>query len=100
VTGFAGASAPSRSPYDRGVTGMIVSLVAAEPGWRAIYLSEDDEDRELTRVVAWALVEDEGGARAVVGMVIDSSDPTRIVAAPEGASETAPEFDRYGFKEG
>jgi hypothetical protein len=68
-------------------------------GWRAIYLGEDDEDRELTRVVAWALVEEEDGAQAVVGMVIDWADPTRIVPAPEGASENAPEFDRYGFKE-
>jgi hypothetical protein len=81
------------------VSGKIVSLVPAEPGWRAIYLGEDDEDRELTRVVAWALVEEEDGAQAVVGMVIDWTDPTRIVAAPDGASENAPEFDRYGFKE-
>jgi hypothetical protein len=81
------------------VSGKIVSLVPAEPGWRAIYLGEDDEDRELTRVVAWALVEEEDGAQAVVGMVIDWADPTRIVAAPDGASENAPEFDRYGFKE-
>lgn len=81
------------------MTGKIVSLVAAEPGWRAIYLGENDEDRELSRVVAWALVEAEDGTQAVVGMVIDSTDSTRIVAAPDGASENAPEFDRYGFKE-
>jgi hypothetical protein len=81
------------------VTGTVISLVAAEPGWRAIYLGEVDEDRELSRVVAWALVQDEAGAQEVVGMVIDSTDPTRIVAAPEGASEYAPRFDRYGFKE-
>ena len=81
------------------VTGKIVSLVAAEPGWRAIYFDEDDENRELTRVVAWALVEDGDGTQEVIGMVIDWTDPTRIVAAPEGASATAPRFDRYGFKE-
>jgi hypothetical protein len=81
------------------VEGKIVSLAAAEPGWRAIYLGEDAEDRELARVVAWALVEGDDGARAVIGMVIDTTDPSRIVAAPDGASETTPKFDRYGFKE-
>ena len=80
------------------VTDRIVSLVAAEPGWRAIYFDDDHEDRELTRVVAWALVEDDG-AQDLIGLVIDSNDPTRIVPAPEGASATAPNFDRYGFKE-
>jgi hypothetical protein len=53
----------------------------------------------LTRVVAWALVEEENGTRAVIGMVIDPTDPTRIVAAPDGASVAAPKFDRYGYKE-
>lgn len=81
-----------------GVTSRIVSLVAAEPGWRAIYFDEDDENRELTRIVAWALVEDDG-TQDLIGLVIDSNDPTRIVPAPEGGSATAPRFDRYGFKE-
>jgi hypothetical protein len=79
--------------------GKIISLVGAEPGWRAIYFDEDDENRELTRVVAWALVEDEEGSQSLIGMVVDVTDPTRIVAAPEGASVTASRFDRYGFKE-
>jgi hypothetical protein len=30
-------------------------------------------------------------------MVVAPDEPTRIVPAPEGASATAPEFDRYGF---
>jgi hypothetical protein len=80
------------------VTRTIVSLVAAESGWRAIYTG-DDETRELTRIVAWALVEDEDGGRALEGMVVDSDDPTRIVFAPDAASGSAPRFDRYGFKE-
>ena len=80
------------------MTDRIVSLVAAEPGWRAIYFDDDDENRELTRVVAWALVEDDG-TQYLIGLVIDPNDPTRIVPAPEGASATAPRFDRYGFKE-
>lgn len=77
----------------------ILSLVAAEPGWRALYEGAYPEDGESARVVAWALVEDENGGRRIVGMVIDPNDPKQVVAAPEGASENAPEFDRYGFRE-
>jgi len=78
----------------------IVSLVPAESGWRAIYLDDEvgEESRELTRVVAWALVEDSDGEREVVGLVVDATDPTRIVPALDGASLTAPRLDRYGFK--
>ena len=49
-------------------------------------------------MVAWALVESADGDQDVVGMVIASDEPKRIVPAPEGASAIAPEFDRYGFK--
>jgi NAD(P)-dependent dehydrogenase (short-subunit alcohol dehydrogenase family) len=81
-----------------GMIGKILSLVAAEPGWRAIYLG-DDEERELTRIVSWALVEDADGTQRMVGLVVDASDPTQIVAAADGASATAPHLDRYGFKD-
>jgi hypothetical protein len=77
----------------------IVSLVPAEPGWLALYRGEYEEDAESARVVAWALVESGDGTRALVGMVVAPDEPTKIVAAPEGASALAPEFDRYGFKE-
>ena len=77
----------------------IVSLVPAEPGWLALYRGEYEEDAESARVVAWALVESADGTQALVGMVVASDEPTKIVAAPEGASALAPEFDRYGFKE-
>jgi len=79
----------------------IISLVPAESGWRAIYIDsgeDGDESRELTRIVAWALVEDDDGDRSVVGMVVDAMDPTQIVPAPDGASLGAPVFDRYGYK--
>jgi hypothetical protein len=79
--------------------GRIVSLVPAEPGWRAVYGAEFAEDRELARVVAWALVESDEGERRIVGMVIDPNDPTRVVPAPEAASPVAGFFERYGFKE-
>jgi hypothetical protein len=43
------------------VTDRIVSLVPAEPGWRALYRGEYAEDGESARVVAWALVESADG---------------------------------------
>lgn len=77
----------------------IISLVPAETGWRAIYTGpDDDESRELTRILAWALVEDEEGERSVVGMVVGANDPTQIVPVLDGASPDTPFFDRYGFK--
>jgi hypothetical protein len=81
------------------VTERIVSLVPAEAGWRALYRGEYAEDGESARVVAWALVESADGTQALVGLVVAADDPTKIVAAPEGASAIAPEFDRYGFKQ-
>ncbi len=78
----------------------IHSLVSAEPGWRAFYRGEYEEDTESARVVAWALVGDEGGATEVVGLVVADGEPSRIVPAADGASAVAPEFDRYGFRPG
>lgn len=80
--------------------GTLLSLVPAETGWRALYSGEYEEDAESARIVAWALVEDADGGRSVVGLVVDPTDPTRIVPAPDAASVVAPEFDRYGFKDG
>ncbi|HEY7380644.1 MAG TPA: hypothetical protein VH572_05500 [Gaiella sp.] len=77
----------------------IVSLVPAEPGWRAFYGSDYDFEAESARVVAWALVEDAEGAQKIVGMVVGGADQTEIVPAPEGVSEYAPVFGRYGFKD-
>jgi hypothetical protein len=77
----------------------IVSLVSAEAGWRAFYGGEYDYDAESARVVAWALVEDAEGAQRIVGMVVGGDDQTAIVPAADGATEFAPTFERYGFKE-
>ncbi len=87
------------SPVSSGaVADRIVSIVAAEPGWRALYRGEFETDVESAHVVAWALVEDAEGDQRLVGMVVDATDPTTIVPAPDGASALAPEFDRYGIK--
>lgn len=78
---------------------IIHSLVPAETGWHAFYRGEYEEDTESARIVAWALVEGEGGTREVVGLVVADGDPTQLVPAPDGASAAAPDFDRYGFRE-
>jgi hypothetical protein len=77
----------------------IVSLVPTEPGWRAFYGSEYDDEAESARVVAWALVENAEGEQRIVGMVVGGDDQTAIVPAHEAASEFAPTFGRYGFKD-
>lgn len=71
----------------------IANIVAADSGWRAVYGGESEwEERELSRVVAWALVDEPDGERSVVGLVVDPLDPTRIVPAAEGGA-----FTRYGY---
>jgi hypothetical protein len=78
------------------VADRILSLIAAETGWRAFYSGEFET--ESARIVAWALLEDTQGEQRVVGLVVGGVDPTTLVPAPEAASDLAPEFERYGFK--
>jgi hypothetical protein len=85
-------------PYDRAMAERIVSLVPTESGWRAFYGGDEEFDAESARIVAWALLEDDDGARRIVGMVVDGADQTAIVPAADGATELAPSFERYGFK--
>jgi hypothetical protein len=76
-----------------------IQIIPADSGWRAVYGHADvPSDQELSRVVAWALVEDEHGEREVVGLIVDPVDSTRVVPAPEAVSATAGELMRYGFK--
>jgi hypothetical protein len=77
----------------------IVSLVPAPSGWRAHYGSDEEWDLETARVVAWALVEVDGDAQELVGLVVDGTDPTQIVTASAGATPLAPTFDRYAYKD-
>jgi hypothetical protein len=76
----------------------IVTIIPADAGWRAIYGSQSGNE-ELSRIVAWALVEDDSGARRVVGMVIDPQDRTNIVAATSSESSQSGPLSRYGFKD-
>jgi len=69
----------------------VVQIVAAESGWRAVYQdASDPAETELARVAAWALVEDDTGAREIVGLVVDG--PRLVPAAQAGT------LLRYGFK--
>ena len=76
----------------------IVTIIPADAGWRAIYGQNAGEDSALSRIVAWALVED-GRGRRVVGMVVHPKDRARIVPAEGTESPHAGTLTGYGFKE-
>jgi hypothetical protein len=84
-----------------GETGeQVVTIITADSGWRAIYGSQSgSEDSGLSRVVAWALVENDAGERRVVGMVVDPQDRSSIVTATGTESAQAGTLTGYGYKE-
>jgi hypothetical protein len=84
---------------ESGADTKIVSIVPADSGWRAIYGGQSGEESGLSRVVAWALIEDEDGGRRVVGMVVDPQDRTNIVPAVGTESQHAGMLTGYGYKE-
>ena len=79
----------------------IVTVISADSGWRAIYGGgqSSGEESGLSRVVAWALVEDDAGDRRVVGLVVDPQDRTNIVTATGTESAQAGTLTGYGYKE-
>ena len=77
----------------------IVTIIPADAGWRAIYGGQGTEESGLSRVVAWALVEDDGGDRRVVGLVVDPQDRTNIITATGSESAQSGALTGYGFKE-
>ena len=78
----------------------IVNIVPADAGWRAIYGgSPGGDDSGLSRVVAWALVEDDAGQRKVVGLVVDPQNRSNIVTATGTESAQAGTLTGYGYKE-
>lgn len=84
-----------------GATGeSIVTIIPADAGWRAIYGGQGGGDESgLSRVVAWALVDDGAGGRRVVGMVVDPQDRASIVTATGTESAHAGTLTGYGYKE-
>jgi hypothetical protein len=75
----------------------IVTIISADAGWRAVYGSASGSE-ELSRIIAWALVDD-GGSRRVVGLVVDPQDRTNIVPATDSQASQAGPLARYGFKD-
>ena len=78
----------------------ILSIITADSGWRAIYGGGSAADESgLSRVVAWALVEDDTGERRVVGLVVDPQNRSSIVTATGTESAAAGTLTGYGYKE-
>lgn len=78
----------------------IMNIIPADAGWRAIYGGQGSgEESGLSRVVAWALVEDDAGDRHVVGLVIDPQNRSNIVSATSSESTQAGSLTGYGYKE-
>ena len=78
----------------------IVTVISADSGWRAIYGGQTSgEESGLSRVVAWALVENDAGERRVVGLVVDPQDRATIVTATGTESAQAGALTGYGYKE-
>lgn len=78
----------------------IVTIVPADSGWRAIYGGQAaGEESGLSRIVAWALVEDDAGDRRVVGLVVDPQNRASIVTAAGSESAQAGTLTGYGYKE-
>jgi len=73
----------------------IDQLVPAESGWKAVF-TETDGGESQSRILGWAVA---GGddEHDLVGVVVDPSDPSRIVPAPEAVSPEGGEFTRYRF---
>ena len=77
-----------------------MTIISADSGWRAIYGGQSSADESgLSRVVAWALVEDDAGDRRVVGMVVDPQNRSNIVTATGTESAQAGTLTGYGYKE-
>jgi hypothetical protein len=84
-----------RDPLSR----KILQIIPADTGWRAVYEKEEPTfETELSRLVAWALVEDPQGEREVVGLIVDPSDSTRLTFADAPPPDIAGELQRYGYK--
>ena len=69
------------------------SLIAAEPGWKALYGSNGIEESR-SRIVAWAIME---GDQQIVGIVVDPSDRTRLIAASDVVDPDGSTLIGYGY---
>jgi hypothetical protein len=75
-----------------------VSLISAEPGWRALFANADGESTGRSRVIAWAAQKTDGATR-IVGVIADPNDPKSLVAADSVVDEDGGSLQRYGYIE-
>ena len=73
----------------------IGQLVAAESGWKAVF-KEPDGAETMSRILGWAAVGTGEGAE-LVGVIVDPSEPSRIVAARDAGSPGGGSFARYRY---
>jgi hypothetical protein len=70
----------------------IEQLTAAESGWRAVF-TEPNGSESMSRIVGWA-VGDDGD---VVGLIVDPTEPSRVVGAAGATSPDGGTFLRYRY---
>jgi hypothetical protein len=73
----------------------IEQLVQAEPGWRAVF-KEPDGSETVSRILGWAAT-GTADESELVGLVVDPSEASRIVAAPDAVSPDGGSFTRYRY---
>jgi hypothetical protein len=71
----------------------VEQLVAAEPGWKAVF-KEPDGSETMSRILGWAAVD---GEDELVGVIVDPVEPSRIVPATGSTSPGGGSFVRYRF---
>ena len=74
----------------------IGQLIQAEIGWKAVF-AEPDGSESVSRILGWAVAAAGEAGSELVGIVVDPSDPSRIVTAPEAVSPAGGGFTRYRF---
>jgi hypothetical protein len=72
----------------------IEQLAWAEPGWKAVF-TEPDGNETMSRIVAWAVVGRDDSE--VAGVIVDPSEPSRMVLATDASSPDGGSFLRYRF---
>ena len=72
----------------------IEQLAWAEPGWKAVF-KEPDGNETMSRIVGWAVVD--GEESEVAGVIVDPTEPSRMVLANEAMSPGGGAFHRYRF---
>jgi hypothetical protein len=75
----------------------ITQLVPAEPGWKAVF-QEPDGSESVSRILGWAVADDDGGGESeVFGVIVDPAAPSRIVKAVDAVPPSGGEFSRYRY---